>query len=118
VNECIEEARATAEEEKNILAAIMAELPEGVLICNNDGRILLYNKQARRFLARASNKVRKQRGRTIGLFGLGRIIFGLMDKSLVVHAIEEVEEKLAGKRGGKRDRLFRPFGRRWQAAEG
>ncbi|MBW1946288.1 MAG: hypothetical protein JRJ51_26275, partial [Deltaproteobacteria bacterium] len=40
----ISQAKSESEEEKNILAAIMAELPEGVLICNREGQILLYNK--------------------------------------------------------------------------
>ncbi|PKN70724.1 MAG: hypothetical protein CVU52_08875, partial [Deltaproteobacteria bacterium HGW-Deltaproteobacteria-10] len=46
----IELATAQSEEEKNILAAIVSELPEGILICNAEGQIILYNKQARRYL--------------------------------------------------------------------
>ena len=34
-------ARKDTEKERNLLAAIMAELPQGVVICNKDGRILL-----------------------------------------------------------------------------
>ncbi len=40
VDDKIHRARAESEREKNTLAAIMAELPEGVLICNTEGRIL------------------------------------------------------------------------------
>ena len=50
VEEKIHRARAESEQEKNTLAAIMAELPEGVLICNTQGRILLYNHRARQLL--------------------------------------------------------------------
>ncbi|MGD8366993.1 MAG: hypothetical protein PVG78_05090, partial [Desulfobacterales bacterium] len=47
----IRRAKAEAEEEKNILAAFMGELPEGVVICNSEGQILLYNRQAKSILA-------------------------------------------------------------------
>ena len=40
VAEKIARAKIQTEEERNILSAFMAELPEGVLICNADGRIL------------------------------------------------------------------------------
>ncbi|TAK44815.1 MAG: DNA polymerase III subunit epsilon, partial [Betaproteobacteria bacterium] len=41
------EAGAKLEEERNRLAALMSELSEGVLVCNAEGRILLYNERAR-----------------------------------------------------------------------
>jgi DNA polymerase-3 subunit epsilon len=108
-------ALATAEEEKNILAAIMAESPEGVLICNKEGQIILYNRRAKQFLAADSRNGSSQSisGRFIGL---GRSIFGLIDKSLVVHALEEIAEKLTRDEtdvvsyfvvAGKNDRLIK-----------
>ena len=94
----IELALLEAEEEKNILAAIMSELPEGVMICNTEARILLYNNQAKRFLtsstpdeATAANGASTESGHYIGL---GRSIFGLIDKHLIVHALDEIAEKL------------------------
>jgi len=50
VEKKIDRARSEAEEEKNILAAIVAELPEGVLICNTEGQILLYNTRVAQLL--------------------------------------------------------------------
>ncbi|MFZ5463608.1 MAG: DNA polymerase III subunit epsilon, partial [Pseudomonadota bacterium] len=47
VEEKIREARASVEEEKNRLAALMSELAQSVVVCNLDGRILLYNNRAR-----------------------------------------------------------------------
>ena len=93
----LEQARAEAEEEKNILAAIMAELPEGILICNTEGQILLYNNRAVQQLSgNATNGQDRdsnldQPGRFIGL---GRSVFGLIDKNLIVHALSEIAEKL------------------------
>ncbi|MCG8347673.1 MAG: hypothetical protein MI924_07830, partial [Chloroflexales bacterium] len=43
----IRAARASVEKEKNILAALMSELSQGVVVCNLEGQILLYNSQAR-----------------------------------------------------------------------
>jgi hypothetical protein len=34
-------------QEKNILAAIVAELSEGIIICNPDGQILLRNNRVK-----------------------------------------------------------------------
>ncbi|MCB0125356.1 MAG: hypothetical protein KDE58_24045, partial [Caldilineaceae bacterium] len=40
----IARARADLEEERNLLATLMADLSDGVIVCNRDGRILLYNR--------------------------------------------------------------------------
>jgi len=97
----IQLALAQAEEEKNILAAIVSELPEGILICNAEGQILLYNKQARRhlegddkitFLEADSNHSGTGSGNRF--IGLGRSVFGVIDKNLIVHALDEIAGKL------------------------
>ena len=90
----IEQAKSDSEEEKNILAAIMAELSEGVLICNREGRILLYNKRAKRFLISDEAAGGNESGRFIGL---GRSVFSIIDKNLIVHAIDEISDKLKRK---------------------
>ncbi len=93
VEQKIQVAKADLEEEKNLLAAFMAELPEGVLICNADGRILFYNKRAREFLEGHSEAgpATASAGRYIGL---GRSVFGVIDKNVIVHALDEIAEKL------------------------
>lgn len=115
VEQKIELAKAEAEEEKNVLAAIMSELPEGVLICNAEGQILLYNKQARQFLE--GNDSETSPDSESGMFiGLGRSVFGVIDKNLVVHALDEIADKLERKETnavshfvavGEGDRLLR-----------
>jgi DNA polymerase III subunit epsilon len=75
-------ARADLEQERNRLAALMSELSLAVLVCNSDGRILLYNVAARDLLNRD--------GTTSGLVGLGRSIFAILDRGLVAHALERV----------------------------
>ena len=97
VQKKIDAARAEVEEEKNILAAIVAELPEGVLICNTEGQILLYNTRVTRLLigAAAGGPVESAAESHPGRFiGLGRSVFGLIDKHLIVHALGEIADKL------------------------
>lgn len=77
------EAGAQLEEERNRLAALMSELSEGVLVCNAEGRILLYNERARAlFAADAAGAA---------LVGLGRSVFALIDRSQIAHALEKLE---------------------------
>lgn len=84
-------AKASVEEEKNRLAALMSELTEGVLVCNADGRILLYNERARQALC-APEPSRNEI--SVALVGLGRSIFTIVDRSLLSHALESVQARL------------------------
>ncbi|PKN04970.1 MAG: DNA polymerase III subunit epsilon [Deltaproteobacteria bacterium HGW-Deltaproteobacteria-9] len=102
----IQLAMAQAEEEKNILAAIVSELPEGILICNAEGQILLYNKQAKHYLEGDDEKASYGSGSESYLaragagnrfVGLGRSVFVVIDKNLIVHALDEIAYKLERK---------------------
>jgi DNA polymerase-3 subunit epsilon len=84
------EARKETDQERNLLAAIMGELPQGVIICNQNGRILLYNS-----LAKDIFTCTMVREKTEQFMGLGRSIFHLVDKDLISHAMEEINEQLA-----------------------
>jgi len=100
IEERIRQAKSESEEEKNILAAIMAELPEGVIICNREGQILLYNKRAKRFLIGDKDNSFHEAvgGNESGRFiGLGRSVFSIIDKNLIVHAVDEIADKLKRK---------------------
>lgn len=89
ITEQILVARKKTEEERNLLAAIMAELPQGVFICNNSGRILLFNSLAKKIFSQESPSLKAEY-----FIGLGRSIFHLIDKELIVHAIEEIQTRL------------------------
>jgi len=88
----VELARAQSEDEKNILAAIMSELPEGVIVCNPDGQILLYNNRAKLLL---SGSGVERHEKSVRFIGLGRSIFGVFDESLFRHTIDQVTAKLS-----------------------
>ncbi|MBK9236164.1 MAG: DNA polymerase III subunit epsilon [Rhodoferax sp.] len=87
----IEQAKASVEEERNRLAALMSELTQSVVVCNLDGRILLYNNRARlQFQVLGSNTP----GGSATLIGLGRSIFAVMERNLITHALESVQHRL------------------------
>ena len=86
----IAHAKAAVEEEKNRLAALVAELPMPVIVCNLDGRILLYNNRAR-LQARALVPDAQAAG---ALIGLGRSIYGVFDRSLIGHSLETLQHRL------------------------
>ena len=93
VEERIREARSSIEEEKNRLAALMSELTQSVVVCNLDGRILLYNNRARlQFRALAGESQSAQDG---VLIGLGRSIFAIFERNLITHALENIQQRLA-----------------------
>lgn len=89
----ISRAKASVEEEKNRLAALMSELAQAVVVCNLDGRILLYNNRARlQFKALAQGPTTVAGG---ALIGLGRSIYSILEKSQVQHAREVIEQRVA-----------------------
>ena len=86
----ISAARADLEEEKNRLAALMSELAQSVVVCNLDGRILLYNNRARQEFAQADGAD----GASGDLLGLGRSIFSLFERNRIVHALEDLQRQV------------------------
>jgi len=80
----ISEARGLVEEERRRLATLLAELAQSVIVCNLDGRILLYNNRAR-LLFQASERA---------LVGLGRSIFGVLERNLIAHGLDGIQHRL------------------------
>ncbi|MBL8459988.1 MAG: DNA polymerase III subunit epsilon, partial [Zoogloea sp.] len=88
----IREARLSVEEERNRLAALMSELNQSVVVCNLDGRILLYNSRARLQFRALSDAPTAAGGGEI--IGLGRSIYAVFERSLIVHALESIQERI------------------------
>ena len=92
VDSRIAQANASVEEEKNRLAALMSELAQAVVVCNLDGRILLYNNRARlQFKALSQGPTTVAGG---ALIGLGRSIFSILEKNQVEHSQEIIRQRL------------------------
>ena len=87
----VAEASRNVAEQRDQLGALMAELDQSVVVCNLDGRILLYNERARQLFRRLS---RAPAGGA-ELIGLGRSIHGVIDRALIAHALETVEQRIA-----------------------
>ena len=85
----IAESGLRLKEERNRLSALMSELSQGVLLCNAEGRILLYNEQARTLFGQAAAA-----GSQHSLVGLGRSVFGLLDRDQVAHALDKIQYSL------------------------
>lgn len=89
----ISAAKASVEQEKNRLAALMSELTQSVVVCNLDGRILLYNNRAKMQFRAMSDAPGVAGGGE--LIGLGRSIYGVFERNLVSHALETINRRLS-----------------------
>ena len=78
----IADATASMVEQKSQLEALLRDLHEGVVLCNFNHRILLYNQQAITLL------------HISGEIGLGRPLFSLMDREPVLHALSRLTNRI------------------------
>ncbi|MEN1729001.1 MAG: exonuclease domain-containing protein [Pseudomonadota bacterium] len=81
-----------SELEKSRLAALMSELDKSVVVCNLEGKILLYNPRARLQFKRLSAAGGVTQGAE--LMGLGRSIHTVIDRELIDHALNKVSRRL------------------------
>jgi DNA polymerase-3 subunit epsilon len=87
----IESSNRALAAEKNRLAALMSELESGVLVCNLEGRILLYNLRAKQLLVARHDAHCAANGAAVGL---GRSVFGVIERGHIVHALEQIRYQL------------------------
>jgi len=88
----VAEAARHIDQERARLAALMAELTQAVVVCNLDGRILLYNQRARMQFRALSSAPELAGGAE--LIGLGRSIYSVFERRLVAHALENIQARL------------------------
>jgi len=88
----VQEASRSIEQERSRLAALMSELTQSVVVCNLDGRILLYNQQARLAFRALSGAPAVAGGAE--LIGLGRSVYAVFDPQVVAHALDNVRERM------------------------
>lgn len=91
VQQKINDANGALGEEKDRLAALMAELAQSVLVCNIEGRILLYNEGAKQLLEAECDPAQG----LSNAVGLGRSVFGVLERGLIVHALEQVQHRIS-----------------------
>lgn len=100
VAEQLARAGAQLAQERNRLAALMSELAQSVVVCNADGRILLYNPHATALL-----------GGAVPL-GLGRSLAEVLGTPLARHALDRVRGRLARGDGAPVAHLVASLGER------
>lgn len=88
----VAEAIRISEQEKNRFAALMTELPYSVVVCNRDGRILLYNNRARLQFRTLSPVSTASSGAE--LIGLGRSIYSVFARDLLDPALAKLQRRL------------------------
>jgi DNA polymerase III subunit epsilon len=97
-------AKASAETEKDILAALLEGLPQGILICNLEGQIVFYNRKIKQLFSRNGDKEPQW-------IGLGRSIYGIVEEALIERAIERIGHRLAENRTVAAERFLMGGGR-------
>lgn len=91
VRNIVKQSQAGFDVEKKRLETLMSQIPEGVVVCNYDGRILLFNHQAHKLFA--SENEEKENGNE-GMLGLGRSIFGICNRNPIIHALNFLQNRL------------------------
>jgi len=89
----VAQASHSVQQEKNRLAALMAELNQSVVVCNRDGRILLYNQRARQQFRAMSQGADTAAGAE--LMGIGRSVYAVFDRQVLAHALERIHQAMA-----------------------
>ncbi|PVY56899.1 MULTISPECIES: exonuclease domain-containing protein [unclassified Simplicispira] len=92
MTEQVAQASVRVQQEKDRLAALMAELNQSVVVCNRDGRILLYNQRARQQFRALSQEPGLADGTE--LVGIGRSIYAVFDRQLLAHALERIHQSM------------------------
>ncbi len=83
VNEAISQATARVEQQKHQLEVILQDLHEGVIVCNLNHHILLYNNRAVDLL------------HVGGQIGLDRSLFSFTNRQPILHALGRLTNRLA-----------------------
>ena len=94
----VEEASRHVAEQRDQLGALMNELDQAVVVCNLEGRVLLFNGRA---LA-LSRRIAEQAGHARGAIGLGRSVHDLIDRDRIDHALDAVRRRIGRGEEGSR----------------
>ncbi len=85
-----------SKEEKRTLAAVIAEFPQGIIVCNQMGEIVLYNKQAQEMFTPC--EYQDQYSSLSSCFiGLGRSIKTLIHPTIIDQAYNELSRRIENK---------------------
>ena len=93
------QANQSLQQERNRLAALMSELNQSVVVCNLDGRIVLFNHRARlqfkRMPGSASGVPDASGAGGAEWVGIGRSIYAVLDRALLAHGLDNIRQRMA-----------------------
>jgi DNA polymerase-3 subunit epsilon len=93
------QANQSLQQERNRLAALMSELNQSVVVCNLDGRIVLFNHRARlqfkRMPGSASGVTDASGAGGAEWVGIGRSIYAVLDRALLAHGLDNIRQRMA-----------------------
>lgn len=95
--QAMESATARIHEQKSWLEVILLDLSEGVVVCNANHQILLYNQAAVRMFGAPE------------MVGLGRSLFGLVTRQPVLHTLERLGYRRSDSPPREAGELSAPF---------
>ncbi|MBF0288043.1 MAG: hypothetical protein HQM14_09515 [SAR324 cluster bacterium] len=95
VDEQITKAKMDLEREKNVLSLLIEALSEGIIVCNKEGIILLYNQMAKTLLNPPPNpeKVSAPPQEKTNFVGLERSLMTIIETPLLTYTINELKER-------------------------
>ncbi len=77
--------------ERQVLASFVSRLPEAIIICDANGSILLHDHQSETYLSA------DKRSPAVPVSMTGKPIMSFIDKNLIEHALDEINEQLRKK---------------------
>ena len=90
VHNIIKRSKVDIIDEKKRLEALMSQIPSGVLVCNLDGRVLLYNRQALEVTSFDGANGKE----SSSPIGLGRSIFNVLDRKPIVQSLNYLQNSI------------------------
>lgn len=91
IGDAVAAATAQADQQRSQLETILLDLTEGVMVCNREHRIILYNEAAQRILGLRE------------MLGLGRSLFGVLTREPVLHALDTLARRPQQRGAGETD---------------
>ena len=92
----LKQAQSESETERAILATLLSDLPQGILVCNIDGRIVFYNRKVKDLLELDSDQDSGISGCT--WVGLGRSVYDFIEEAQIREALARIAVQLTGDR--------------------
>lgn len=99
-------AHSEIETEKAILASVLSNLPQAILVCNLDGRIVFYNRKIKSLLLRPEDPVAIPDENNKSWVGLDRSVYQFIDRSLIQEALGRMVSSLDDNRHSISERFL------------